>query len=216
MTNKKKRVDLHLLELFRYILVFLLLIIIFLTFLPSLLGEIKYDYVSLKRESKTKTTDNENKTIPEKEFGLIPPNYNFSIVIPKIEVTAPVFSNTDPFNEREFRKVLKEGVAHAKDTAFPGEVGNSFIFAHSTNIFDNVSKYNAIFYLIGKLEKGDLIELYYKNQRFVYTVYDKKVVPADAVQYLNPLEPNEKTLTLSTCYPPGTTWKRLLVISKTE
>lgn len=197
----------------KWFLIFSIALLLWLTFLPVIYQEIKYQYNKIVGNISSGISDDKTNDIPVNiELKYTPPNYDFAIVIPKINVSAPVYANIDPFNEREFRQVLRQGVAHAKGTAFPGETGNSFIFAHSTDIFDNVSKYNAIFYLIGKLENGDEVYVYYNNQKFIYYVYDKKVVSADSLQYLKPLIQDKKTLTLSTCYPPGTTWKRLVVL----
>ena len=103
-------------------------------------------------------------------------------------------------------------MAHAKGTAYPGQKGNVYLFAHSTDAFYNVGRYNAVFYLIGKLENGDEIDIYYKDQKIVYEVYEKKVVGADDIKYLGNLG-DRNTLTLQTCYPPGTTLKRLVVVA---
>lgn len=197
----------------KWFLIFSIALLLWLTFLPVIYQEIKYQYHKIVGNIPPGISGNKtNIDLVNTNLKYTPPNYDFAIVIPKINVSAPIYANVDPFNEKEFRQVLKQGVAHAKGTAHPGEIGNSFIFAHSTDIFDNVTKYNAIFYLIGKLDKGDEVYVYYKNQKFVFTVYDKKVVSADSLQYLKPLIPDKKTLTLSTCYPPGTTWKRLVVL----
>jgi len=104
-------------------------------------------------------------------------------------------------------------VAHAKGSALPDERGNVFIFAHSSDTPLNITRYNAVFYLIGKLKTGDEIIVYFQYSRYVYEVVDKKIVPPevvdDALRYLE-----GKTLTLQTCHPPGTTINRLLVIAK--
>jgi sortase A len=143
---------------------------------------------------------------------ILPPNMDFSIVIPKIEASAPVVAAVDPYNEKEFLSALRNGVAHAKGTSYPGSEGNVYIFAHSTDAFYNVGRYNAVFYLIGKLEKGDEIDIYYKGQLYSYEVFDKKVVPPSAIEYLNKVK-GEERLTLQTCYPPGTTINRLIVLA---
>jgi hypothetical protein len=39
------------------------------------------------------------------------------------------------------------GVAHAKGTVFPHK-GNIYLFAHSTDNWWNVGRYNAVFYLL--------------------------------------------------------------------
>jgi LPXTG-site transpeptidase (sortase) family protein len=195
------------------ILITISLIGIFFTFGPALSLEGNYQ---IKKALNIKNYVNETagKDEVQKASELVPPNFDFSIVIPKIGAVAPVFSNIDPFNEKEYLKVLHKGVAHAKGTALPGQMGNTFIFAHSTDAFYNVGRYNAVFYLIGKLTAGDEVYIYYNNQKFVYTVFDKKVVPANAYQYLGILKKNTSTLTLQTCYPPGTTLKRLVVMAE--
>jgi len=168
----------------------------FFTFGPAVKQEIKYQ---------TKGT------LGKSEVDLTPPNTDFSIVIPKIEAVAPVFGNTDPYNKANYLPVLQRGVAHASGTAYPGNPGNTYLFAHSTDAFYNVGRYNAVFYLLGKLEKGDEIEIYYNNEKILYIVREVKTVSADAVEYLDNL--GGKTLTLQTCYPPGTTLRRLIVIA---
>ena len=166
--------------------------ILVLTFTPVAKEEIKYQLHTQK--------------------DITPPNTDFSIVIPKIGAVAPVIADVNPFNSKEYLPALYKGVAHAKGTALPGQFGNTYIFAHSTDTFYNVGRYNAVFYLIGKLEKGDEIDVYYKGEKIVYEVTEKKVVGADAVKYLGKLG-EWNTLTLQTCYPPGTTLKRLVVVA---
>lgn len=142
------------------------------------------------------------------------PNIDFSIIIPKLNAAAPIVAEVDSTNSKEYLKALKSGVAHAAGTAYPGQVGNTFLFAHSTDTFYNVGKYNAVFFLVGHLENGDEVDVYYKGRLYKYYVYDKKVVDAKDVKYLGSLIDGEKTLTLQTCYPPGTTIKRLVVLAK--
>ncbi len=143
---------------------------------------------------------------------LRPIDPEFSIVVPKIAANAKIYPNTDPSNENIYLDVLNKGVAHALGTTFPGEGGHIFLFAHSTDYFWNISVYNAIFYLLYKLEKGDEVNLFYKGQRYVYKVIGKEVVDPSEVQYLT-RKTNREFLTLQTCWPPGTTLKRLLVFA---
>jgi sortase A len=201
------------LNLIGNILITISLIGLFFTFGPVLSLEGNYhikkalDITNYVNEAGNVKEDNSVREI-------VPPNFNFSIVIPKIGASAPIFANTDPFNEKVFLKVLRQGVAHAKGSSFPGQMGNTYLFAHSTDAFYNVGRYNAVFYLIGKLKPGDEVYIYYKNQKFTYKVYDKKVVDPTAVGYLGTLKNNVNTLTLQTCYPPGTTLKRLVVLAE--
>ena len=86
---------------------------------------------------------------------LVPQDPNFSVVIPKIGANARVLANVDASDEKVYLDALNKGVAHAAGTKFPGESGHIFLFAHSTDYFWNVGTYNAIFYLLNKLAKGD-------------------------------------------------------------
>lgn len=143
---------------------------------------------------------------------LKPQDPEYSIVIPKIGANSRIIPNVNAGNEDEYLTALKIGVAQALGTANPGENQHIFLFAHSAdNIFD-VGTYNAVFYLLYKLEKGDEVSIFYKNKRYVYTVTDKKIVDPSEVQYLT-RKTNSELLTMQTCYPPGTTLKRLLVFA---
>lgn len=143
---------------------------------------------------------------------LVPEDPNFSIVIPKIGANARIIVGVDTSNEREYSAALKKGVAQALGTAFPGEGGHIFLFAHSTDYWWNVNTYNAVFYLLGKLVKGDDVNIFYKGERFVYRVVDTKIVDPSEVEYIT-RKTNKEFLTLQTCWPLGTTFKRLLVFA---
>lgn len=143
---------------------------------------------------------------------LIPKSTEFGIVIPKIGANAPVFANVDATNENEFLPILKKGVAHAKGSVFPGMKGNIYLFAHSTDNFWDVGRYNAVFYLLKDMSIGDQIVIFFQNKRYNYTVINTKIVdPTDVSDLVNAQNSASQRLILQTCWPPGTTWKRLLV-----
>lgn len=135
----------------------------------------------------------------------------YYIDIPKINASAPIITNVDPWNESEYQDKLKLGVAHATGTALPGESGTSFLFAHSSDWPWNLTRYNTAFFKLGRLEIGDTIIITKDNQPLTYTVFDKKVVWPSQVDYL---DSPETQLILQTCTPPGTAWKRLLIFAK--
>jgi len=144
---------------------------------------------------------------------LVPQDPDFSIVIPKIGANARILANVDAADEKVYAEALKKGVAHALGTSFPGEPNHIFLFAHSTDYFWNIGTYNAVFYLLYKLEANDEVNLFYQGQRYVYRVIDKKVVDPSEIEYLTKKTDSE-FLTLQTCWPPGTTLKRILVFAK--
>jgi sortase A len=149
-----------------------------------------------------------------KEQVLVPKDPDFSIIIPKIGASAKVYPNVDPTNESEFLPILQKGIAHAKGTVFPGIDGNTYLFAHSTDNWWNVGRYNAVFYLLKDVTVGDEIVVYFEGRRYNYVVTEKKTVaPTDVTALVNS-HGGPQQLILQTCWPPGTTWERLLVIAR--
>lgn len=181
-------------------------------------------------DSKTQLTSTEEVQQPEnvggvdnfaqvllgaKEQVLVPKDTEFSIVIPKIGASAKVFANVDSSNEKEFLPILTQGVAHAKGTVFPGIIGNIYLFAHSTDNFWDVGRYNAVFYLLKDLQLRDEVIVFFQNKRYEYIVSESKIVNPDDVSHLvDAQKTGKETLILQTCWPPGTTWQRLLVFAK--
>jgi len=145
---------------------------------------------------------------------LIPSDTDFSILIPKIGASAKIFPNVDPSDQNQFLPILMHGVAHAAGTVFPGMNGNIYLFAHSTDNFWDVGRYNAVFYLLKDLSKGDEVVIFYQNKRFNYIVQKTQIVDPSSVSYLvDSQKQNKQTLILQTCWPPGTTFQRLLVFA---
>ena len=146
---------------------------------------------------------------------LSPVSARFGLVIPKIGANVEIFPNVDAGKPEAYLPVLQKGVAHAAGTVFPGVAGNIYLFAHSTDAFWNVGRYNAIFYLLKELDRGDEVDIFSNGIRHTYKVTEKKIVNPSEVEYLTRPLPYEQ-LTLQTCWPPGTTFKRLIVIAKPE
>ncbi|HKC14765.1 MAG TPA: sortase [Patescibacteria group bacterium] len=145
---------------------------------------------------------------------LVPPDPSFSILIPKIGASAKVFPNVDPTLESEYLPTLLRGVAHAKGTVFPGVAGNTYLFAHSTDNFWDVGRYNAVFYLLKDLSVGDEIVVFFENRRFDYKVTGTQILEPSEVSYLLQGQTGKQKLILQTCWPPGTSWKRLVVFAE--
>lgn len=144
---------------------------------------------------------------------LVPKDPNFSIIVEKIGADAPVVPNVDVSNRVVYDAALKRGVAHALGTSFPGQPGITYLFAHSTDTIFNVPRFNAVFYLLKDMEPQDKVVIFFNSKRYDYIVTEKKITEPEDVYYLTAKIP-EQLLVLQTCYPPGTTWKRLLVIAK--
>lgn len=142
-----------------------------------------------------------------------PVSTDFGIVIEKINANSKVVANVNPADEKQYLKALSEGVAHAAGTSFPGDKGNIYLFSHSTDAPWNAIRYNAVFYLLRELESGDKIVMLYQGRRYDYIVFDKNIVEPNDVSYLTNTY-DKSVLTLQTCDPPGTLFKRLVVRAK--
>ena len=162
---------------------------------------------------KTQTTFGDLLT-GSKQQEITPIDTEFSIVIPKIGAAARIFPNIDPSDENAFLPILKEGVAHARGSVFPGGRGNIFLFAHSTDNFWDAGRYNAVFYLLKDLKVGDLIVVYYQGERHDYYVTTNKTVDPSDTSFITNATTGTEQLILQTCWPPGTTLERLLVTAR--
>ena len=151
------------------------------------------------------------------EVLIAPLSTEFGVVIPKILANVAVSEDVNPANPEIYQNILRQagGVAHAAGSAVPGEDGVVYIFGHSTDSNFNVARFNAVFYLLRKLEADDLIIVYSRGKDYRYRVKYKKVVdPTDLSDITNVSSP--RRLVLQTCWPPGTTWKRLLIVAEPE
>ena len=57
------------------------------------------------------------------------------------------------------------------------------------------------------------VVFFFAGRRYDYKVVETKITEASDVSYFT-MQTSEQILVLQTCYPPGTTWKRFLVIAK--
>lgn len=132
------------------------------------------------------------------------------IIIPKINVEIPVVYTEPSIEEKAVQRALEDGVLHYATTPNPGELGNGVIFGHSSNNIFNTGKYKFAFVMLKHLETGDTFMLHKDGKRYVYRVFDKKVVPPTEVGVLGHAG-RPATFTLITCDPPGTSLNRLVV-----
>lgn len=135
------------------------------------------------------------------------------IIIPKINVEIPVVYDVPTIEERAIEDGLERGVLHYATTPNPGEKGNSVIFGHSSNNILNKGKYKFAFVLLSRMEIGDTFMLTKNGKRYVYKVYEKRIVKPSEVSVLGDTG-KVATATLITCDPPGTSINRLVVIGE--
>lgn len=134
-----------------------------------------------------------------------------TLFIPKIGVEAPIMFAKSR-DQQEINKLLLEGVVHYTDTALPGEIGNTFITGHSSYYWWSKGEYNNVFSILDKLVTGDIVYTHYNFRRYTYKVFEVKVVSPRDTSVLE--QGDDSILTLMTCTPVGTNYKRLIVKAK--
>lgn len=143
---------------------------------------------------------------PQKK--IVSPVTAYTLSIPKLGIKdALVIISGDDLNR---------SLIHYGGTGLPGEYGTAVIFGHSVlPQFYNPTNYRTIFSTLPTLTVGDEIYVRYDGVEYRYVVYEMLVTEASD---LTPLAQrfDDSYLTLITCVPPGTYWKRLNVRAKLE
>ena len=147
---------------------------------------------------------NANAWFPNKpQKKVVTPVNTYTLSIPKLKISgaAVVISGDD----------LSKSLIHYGGTGLPGDYGTAVIFGHSTlPQFFSPTNYKTIFSTLPTLVVGDEFFVTYDGVEYRYQVHEMIVTePTD----LTPLEQHfdDSYITLITCVPPGTYWKRLNV-----
>lgn len=138
------------------------------------------------------------------------------IIIPKINVDAPVVYGLKSLVESDVQTALREGVVHYPypgASSLPGQVGNSVLLGHTSNDVFDPGKYKFVFTLIERLQKGDTIYVNYQGVRYTYLINNMEVVMPSQINKLV-IETDKPLITLVGCVPVGTADKRLLVTAE--
>ena len=197
-----------------------------LTLQPLLTPEISYRFKNLTKTSKPQVQQQvpaaqfEQEKEKTREFAKsvgIEDTY-FSVYIPKIDAKASIIKNTNPIDKEAYNEALQKGIAHAAGSSLPGHEGGTYLFAHSTDSPWNINRYNAVFYLLRELnpEENNEIYVFYRDKLFKYRVAEKLIVNSNDTSWLTQSPTGPQRLILQTCWPPGTTWKRLIIVAYPE
>lgn len=101
-------------------------------------------------------------------------------------------------------------------TAIPPQKGAAVVFGHSTlPQWFNPKDYKTIFATLHELRVGDNIEVNVSKLTFVYKIYNISIVDASDISMFEQRY-DDSYLTLVTCTPPGTTWKRLVIKARLD
>lgn len=132
----------------------------------------------------------------------------YTISIPDINIKEAEVSTVDTD--------LTKHLVNYQGTSIPGKNGNAVIFGHSTlpQLF-NPKDYKTIFANIYKLKNEDLIYVSIKGVEYSYKIFKIVIVdPSDSSALIQDYD--NSYLTLVTCTPPGTIWKRLVVKARLQ
>jgi sortase A len=132
----------------------------------------------------------------------------YNISIPKLGISNAHVSTID--------NNVDEHLVHFAGTNLPPNQGNAAIFGHSTlpQWFDPTN-YKAIFSTAHTMQIGDAINVTINNQIYTYKVVDIAIVEPEQADYFEQ-NTDGSYITIVTCTPPGTIWKRLLIKAKLE
>lgn len=216
MSSKKER------KIFTFanVLIILGLTLLLFSFGPLVKDELWYFIKNIKSQEYSVSTDEGvedsvfARFLSSSTVRLNPVNTDFSLVIEKIGVNAPIVSNVSVSDENAYKEALKHGVAHAISSDYPTNApSNVYLFAHASLNFWESGKYSTVFNLLRKLNYKDKVHVFYDGKDYVYEVANKETVKGWDI---NPItRPTiEPILTLQTCDPPGTSLNRYIVTAK--
>lgn len=128
---------------------------------------------------------------------------SYLLSIPKLKIENAVVAT----NNYDLSKHLVQYAG----TSTPPDRGTSVIFGHSTipAWFDS-KNYMAIFATLHTLKEGDQIIITVGNAKFTYKVFSITITNPEDTEMFSQAYDNSY-ITLVTCTPPGTVWKRLVV-----
>lgn len=133
---------------------------------------------------------------------------SYTISIPKLGIKDAKVTTTD--ND------LSKHLVNYSGTATPPDNGNAVIFGHSTlpQLF-NPSDYKKIFATLHTLKIADIITVNIAGVTYNYKVFNIRITEPDDTSVFTQ-NYDASYLTLVTCAPPGTVWKRLVVKARLE
>ncbi len=121
------------------------------------------------------------------------------LIIPTIGVHIPIVEGND-------ESVLNRGAWRRPNASTPDKGGNTVITGHR---FHYIPPNNKTFYNLNKVGIGSKVIVFWNDEEYRYTVYERFVVQPQQTEIENPMEGN--ILTLYTCHPLWTADQRLVV-----
>lgn len=178
----------HINNLLSLVVVLLAIYIIGMPFLPELTLALQTKDL-LQIENNLNAEDTNQQVVPNK------------VIIPKIGVNSLILEGSSS-------AVLDQGIWRRPNSSTPGIgsntvlVGHRFLYTTGPNTF----------YHLPKLVAGDHITIWWDNKKYIYTVYETKIVYPVGANIEKPSE--EEVLTIYTCTPLWNPTHRFVVQAK--
>lgn len=155
------------------------------------------DYTDAKNWFPTASAEGHHAKIPQ-----------YTISIPTLTIKDAVVSTIDTD--------LSKHLVNFDGGCTPPDKGNCVIFGHSTlpQLY-NPKDYKTIFANIQNVKVGDTILVNVQNIEYTYKIFSITVIDPDDTSVLAQTF-DDSYLTLITCTPPGTVWKRLVIRSRLQ
>ncbi|MFZ5823619.1 MAG: sortase [Bacillota bacterium] len=144
-------------------------------------------------------------TEPPPKTGPLPVlTFDRSQGIPTYQLEIPRIGVKYLVGEGIENEVLAKGPGRYPQTSLPGEMGNAALAGHRT-----VRGRPAFFFAINELQPGDPIHIGYRDKQLTFEVEKVFLTTPFDLSVLHPTP--YQALTLTTCDPPGSDEKRLIV-----
>ena len=132
------------------------------------------------------------------------------LIIPKLNIDVPLNFGV---SVDDVMAAMNNGVVHYRingASAYPGEVGNFVVMGHSAGDVYSSNQYKFIFSGLERLEDGDIMYVHYNSVRYTYKMVGREIIWPTEVSKLV-IDTDKPMMTLVTCWPLGTSQKRLLI-----
>lgn len=132
------------------------------------------------------------------------------LIIPKLNVDVPLNFGVGLDG---VMAAMNNGVVHYRingASAYPGEIGNFVVMGHSAGDVYSANQYKFIFSGLERLQEGDIMYVHYNSVRYTYKMVGREIILPTEVSKLV-IETDKPMMTLVTCWPLGTSQKRLLI-----
>lgn len=133
---------------------------------------------------------------------------SYFLSIPKLKIDNASVSTVD--------YDLSRHLIQYAGTSVPGQNGTAIIFGHSTlpQWFDP-KNYKTIFATLHEIKNGDEIITTVNGVKYTYKIFSTEITSPDDTNIFSQSF-DHSYLTIVTCTPPGTVWKRLVVRANLE